>query len=287
MRIIQTFNWKLADITNNLQEIKSKSFTHIQTSPIQRTKDNGVDWWLLYQPCSLTIGNSQIGSKEDLIELCRESHKLGLKVIVDVVLRHVGTDNLDCDKPNEVVDKELLPYVVQRPRLYNENNRAEVTDNSCGMPMLDYEDQGYQKLCIRFLDELVACGVDMFRLDQAKHYRLPSEGGTFLTNVMSKYEYIGEVLFEEDQEILKQYAELCYVMSMNSLQDKSRMVLNIENHDTFLNTDGVGYTRKMSDELIMSEYNILCNYAINTMFYCRPYNDSWRKEIIKNSNNMG
>lgn len=284
MRILQTFNWKLKDIKSNLQEIKNQGFTHIQTSPLQKTKDNGVAWWLLYQPCSLTIGNSQIGSKDDLIELCNEAHRVGLNIIVDVVLRHVGTDNYNCNKPHREVDKELLEYIVQRPRLFNENDRNEVTDNRCGMPMLDYENKGYQELCTRFLDELISCGVDMFRLDQAKHYRLPCEDGTFLTNVMSKYEYIGEVLFEENQDILYEYSKLCYVMSMNSLHDKSRMVLNIENHDTFLNDDGVGYTRKMNDDMIMYEYDILCSYAANTMFYCRPYNDTWRRKEIKNSN---
>ena len=71
-------------------------------------------------------------------------------------------------------------------------------------------------------------------------------------------------------------------MSMNTLQDKSKMILCIENHDTFLNDDGVGYTKRMSDDTIKYEYDILCQYSPHTMFYCRPYNDTWRE--VKNSN---
>ena len=44
-----------------------KIFDAIQISPIQGTKDSGIEWWKLYQPINLKIGNEQIGSKKDLI----------------------------------------------------------------------------------------------------------------------------------------------------------------------------------------------------------------------------
>lgn len=280
MKIIQMFNWSLKDIESELHKIKEQGFTHIQTSPLQGCKDKYTEWWKLYQPVNFKIGNF-IGNKEDLTNLCNEAQKIGLKIIADVVLRHVATDNFNCDKPHQNVDSELLPYIIHRPRLYNENNREDVVNCSCGMPMLDYENPQLQIVAKRYLDELKSCGVDMFRLDMAKHYRLPSEGGTFLSNVMSNYDWIGEVLFEENQGILYQYSQICYVFSMNSLPDKSKMVLGVECHDTFLNDDGVGYTKRMNSETIVKEYGIVSSYATNTMFYTRPYDDSWKSEIIK------
>ena len=102
MKILHVLTWKLCDIIENLPRIKEQGFTHVQISPIQKTKATGA-WWLLYQPCSLTIGNEQIGTKEDLIKLCEEAHELGLKVVSDVVLRHVASDDWNSNKPHYLV----------------------------------------------------------------------------------------------------------------------------------------------------------------------------------------
>ena len=50
MKILHMFQWELGSII-----------------PIQGTKDSGMEWWKLYQPINLKIGNEQIGSKKDLI----------------------------------------------------------------------------------------------------------------------------------------------------------------------------------------------------------------------------
>lgn len=287
MRIIQLLEWRLNDITNELNDIKNQGFTHIQTSPLSKTKDKNKEFWKFYQPCSMTIGNTQCGSKEDLINLCTKAHEIGLKIIVDVVLRHVASDNLDTTKPHENVDLELLPFIINRP-VMNENSRYSITHDGCGVPTLDVENLQYQKIVIRYLDELKSCGVDNFRQDMTKHFKLPSEGGTFLTNVMCRYgnDWIGEVLFEENKDILNLYADLGMVLSVNTLSNrKDRFVAFVENHDTFLNDGGIGFTKKMSDELIHKEYGIICSKFPNTLFYARPFNTSWKSEYIKHINN--
>lgn len=292
MRILQAFHYKYKELIPLLPKIKEQGFTHIQLSPCTETKEPSreyKDFWLQYQPLSLTIGNSQVGTKKDLIDLCAECDKYGLYIIMDVVLRHCAGSNTNCAKPHELVDKKLLPFIINRPQLFDENNRYDVVHNSTGMPMLDVENKDYQKLVIEFLDELIECGVDMFRLDQYKHYALPEEfenEGTFVTNVMNRYGknmWIGEVLFEDNKELLGEFTKFAYVFSMNGI-DNHRIVRAVECHDTYLNNDGVGYTRSMNDEIIIREYDYLCSYARHTMFYCRPLNNTWMDSRIREIN---
>lgn len=285
MKILHLFGWKLNDINEEIvRKAKEQGFTHIQISPIQKTKSNGNEWWLLYQPCSLTIGNYQIGTKKDLINLCNRSHKVGLKIIQDIILRHVGTNPYCSDKPHDCVDSELLPFIVNRPLLRNDNNRREVTDYNCGMPMLDYENPNYQKICIRFLDELVECGVDMFRLDQLKHYRLPEENGTFLVNVMKRYNCYGEAIFCDDN-LLNKMSEIMMVgTNVGHTSDTRKTIAWYESHDTYLNTDNMGYTRRFTSDMCVNEYSVICNYFPNTLFYVRPWDNTWKSERIKEIN---
>ena len=286
MKILHLLTWRLNDVSNNLERIKEQGFTHIQLSPIQKTKEVGP-WWLLYQPCSLTIGNQQIGTKEDLINLCRKAHSLGLNIIQDIVLRHVASDNWDKNKPHHLVDQELLKFVVIRPDLNNDNDRHQVTDFNCGMPMLNYEDPEYQKLCIRFLDELKSCGVDMFRLDQLKHYRLPEENGTFLSNVMKRYDSYGEAIFCSN-DILEKMAEIIKVGTNGNIRDKYKMITWYESHDTYLNHGNLGYTKSMPTWMCINEYRIICENFPNALFYARPIEDThediWARPEIKEIN---
>ncbi len=282
MKIIQMFNWRLNDIRKELKTIKEQGFTHIQTSPLQGTKDTCKEWWALYQPVNFRIGNFT-GSKTDLEILCREAHSIGLNIIVDVVLRHVATDNYDCNKPHKDVDKELLEYVRYVRGISNYNDRYEVVNCSCGMPMLDYENSKFQRIAKRYLNELKRCGVDMFRLDMAKHYKLPSEGGTFLTNVMGEHEWIGEVLFEDNDKVIKEYDSLCYVFSMSEFEGLKRSIKAVECHDTYLNNDDTGFTKRLSDEEIVKKFEVKSKYAKNVMFYTRPFNNTWKNARIKNA----
>ena len=181
MKILHLFQWRINDIILELKTIKDQGFNAIQISPIQGTKDSGMEWWKLYQPINLKIGNEQIGSKKDLINLIQEARKYNLKIIVDIVLRHVAGDESYPLKPHRNVDPELLQYLAEPIDGVNvDNDRWQCTRRCTGMPMLNYDDPELQKLYKRFLDELVFIGVDGFRLDQLKHYALPQEGSNIM-----------------------------------------------------------------------------------------------------------
>ena len=65
MKIIHLFQWQLKDLIPFIPKIKEQGFDAIQISPVQGTKDAGLEWWKLYQPTNLSIGNYQIGTKRE------------------------------------------------------------------------------------------------------------------------------------------------------------------------------------------------------------------------------
>lgn len=281
IRIIQLLEWKLTDIQNELQNIKNQGFTHIQTGVLQGTKDSGNEWWKLYQPTNFKIGNVQLGSRDDLINLCAEAHKLGLKIIVDIVLRHVATDNYDSTKPHHTVDRELLEYFTHAPEM-NEGDRYSETHHATGLPMLDYNNENLQTIYCEFLQDLIDCGVDSFRLDQAKHYTLPFEGGTFYTNVVEKFRdnfLYGECLYC-DKYILEEYTKYLKVGTEGRVDNIDNLVAWVESHDSY-SLDSLGYTHKMTDDMLVNEYRVLCDNLPNTLFYARPWSDLWKSEDVK------
>ena len=82
--ILHVWNWSFKTIKENIKEIVNAGYTWIQISPVQGTKDKSLvvkDWWMLYQPINFKIGNFQIGSRSEFIEMCAEAHRYGLKVI--------------------------------------------------------------------------------------------------------------------------------------------------------------------------------------------------------------
>ena len=160
------FQWGLGSIIPMIPTVKEQGFDAIQISPIQGTKDSGMEWWKLYQPINLKIGNTQIGTKEQLRELCAVANQYGIKIIVDVVLRHVAGDPQNPLAPHKDVDPELLPYLCKEQiPCNNYNDRWQCTHRCTGMPMLDYENTEYIVKVLFFLDELEDCGVWGFRLD--------------------------------------------------------------------------------------------------------------------------
>ena len=277
MKILQLLHYELINIIPMLDRIAEQGFTHIQTSPVQHTKQESPywnDWWLKYQPTSM-----RIDKKHDLELLCRKAHEKGLKVIVDVVTRHVANDSYNHSKPHFRVDEELLPFILNKPFM-NSDIRHECIDYHCGMPVLDYDNLDFQKIVIRFFDELIDCGVDMLRLDQgAKHYRLPEEGGTFIDNVTKRYNMYGEGIFY-DKYWLDKYARYMMVGTNSFMSDNNKMITWIVSHDDIL-TFGM---KLPPYELYVKEYEHLCSHFPHTLIYAPPLNNFWLGEEIKQIN---
>ena len=107
--ILNACNYSLENIIGKLEEIDKAGYSIIEISPIQGTKSDDLDgskWWLLSQPINQDIGNTQIGNKDDLINLCTEAKKTGTKIIVQVELNHMAFSE-DNETLSELVVEEF------------------------------------------------------------------------------------------------------------------------------------------------------------------------------------
>lgn len=273
----------------NIQKVKEQGFDAVQISPIQPLKEEGqVEWYLFYQPIDFSIGN-QYGSKEELIKLCKEAHRYNIKIIVDVVLNHVAGKNTGEIIPHENVNKNIRnrdDFFKERRSIVNYEDRNEIINLCIGLPCLNLENYQLQDIIIKFLNELIDCGVDGFRFDAAKHIKLPSEGSSFwgrvLDNLKSKalFNY-AEVIFSS-KEILEEYSMYINVLTESEEINEGVSISFIESHDSYLE---FGYTREMNSEDIIDKYRDLCDRRKNTLFYARPFDNTWESEEIKKINN--
>ena len=170
--MLHAFMWPFKDIEANLEAIASAGYNSIQVSPIQRTKEDTGHWWLLYQPCSFsTIGNYQLGSHQDFIDLCSAADDYGIKIIVDAVLNHVA-DNGNDGEWADAIDDSLKNSQLYHGRSATQNysDREDlVLGNMGGLPDLDTSRTDIQELHINFLNMCIEAGADGFRFDGAKH----------------------------------------------------------------------------------------------------------------------
>lgn len=183
--ILHVWNWSFKTIKENIKEIVKSGYTWIQVSPIQGTKDDRAvveDWWILYQPVNFKIGNKQIGSRDEFIQMCNEAHKYGLKVMVDIILNHTASKGGGNESyiPHEKVDiliRDDINFWHERRGVENWSDRWQVTHWGIGLPDLNTSNHMLQNIMIDFLNDVIKCGADGLRFDAAKHIELPDDPG--------------------------------------------------------------------------------------------------------------
>ena len=190
---LQCWNWSIANIKANLGLIANSGYSAIQVSPMQEMKEGTVNkpvnnWWAVYQPISFNINKSQshcVGTKEELIDLCNEAHKYGIKVIMDVVFNH--TANNGANKLCPMVDPDFLNDPAcwhdysQNSSSYND--RYDVTQRCmAGLPDLNTGNQKVQDKALALMKEYVDCGVDGFRFDAAKQIETPDDHSSYASD---------------------------------------------------------------------------------------------------------
>ncbi len=214
-KIIQAWNWSYANTIENLELLAKQGFTTIQVSPPNELKmptkgvkvcEPAVDgiapngWWMFYQPAGFQLNESTdnaLGTKSEFVEMCDKAHELGLKVIVDAVINHMGTDDDHIGKyTNDSLDPmdhvnpraaEFEPELLEAKAFhspwvdmtYKENYwdgwsdydiEEDLTQHcTSGLPDLATETQLVQDTIYEYFVELVEAGADGFRFDAAKH----------------------------------------------------------------------------------------------------------------------
>ncbi|GIP15234.1 alpha-amylase [Paenibacillus montaniterrae] len=308
--ILHAWNWSFDAIRSRLPEIAAAGYKSIQTSPIQGTKENtmnGSSWWVLYQPINFSIGNAQLGSREQFRLLCEEAERYGINIIVDVVANH--TANAGGGSLQYTPAYNVDPWLRNNSNFWHEargvdnwNDRWQVTQWGIGLPDLNTANQQLQTSIIAFLNDAIALGADGFRFDAAKHIELPSDpygASNFWTNVLGSLNnrsnlYIyGEVL-QGGADAFAQYANymdvtasyygnnIRHAVGFNSSKNvnlakdfnaagvaPSRLVTWVESHDTYANDS--------NESTYMNEWQLKMGWAMVasraqtvSLFFNRP-----------------
>lgn len=287
--ILHCFDWTLADIQEEIPNIAKAGFTAVQTSPVHERAGKGSVWYDVYRPYDFKIGNG-LGTEADLKALCAKAHEYGVKVIVDVVANHTDYSNV----ADRLKDQGLYhqPFDVG-----NWHDRHQVTFGKIGMWDLDTNNPTVQAIISQYIQDLKACGVDGVRWDAIKHIGLPSEGDSFMKNVVDQEMYnYGEildgtggndnVLFPEYQTYMSitdngygngfanSFAGGSINESVGNFNQRNakteKLVYWGESHDTYAN-DG-GESKNKSQNVIDRAYAVVAgNNGATALYFSRPF----------------
>ena len=283
--VFQAWMWKLNEIP--VEEIAKQGFTAIQTSPLQPLKEkihsNLDNAWTVYQPTGYTVGND-LGNEEDLRNLANKCHRNGLKLIVDVVFRHLANE-----RGNDVY--HTIPYEYRH--FYNESfinitnweDEYEITHKSLsGLPALNLNNEHLQKVQYNYLRKLKELGVNGIRFDAFKHitkeYRIKLAEEIKELGMME--DTYGEMIYA-NKELQKNYNELPLYVNQ-SIYNSSQYCAVVSHDDwegstnPFLNRD---------PNYLYAEYGYMMDMPCkpNVVYFCRQKEDNlWRSENIRNIN---
>lgn len=286
--ILHCFDWTLADIQEEIPNIAKAGFTAVQTSPVHERAGKGSVWYDVYRPYDFKIGNG-LGTEADLKALCAKAHEYGVKVIVDVVANHTDYGNVA-----ERLKDESLYH--ERFGVGSWNDRHQVTFGMIGMWDLDTNNPTVQAIIKQYIQDLKACGVDGIRWDAIKHIGLPSEGDSFMKNVVDQEMYnYGEILDStggNDNVLFPEYQTYMSITDngygngfANSFAGGSinesvgnfnrrnakteKLVYWGESHDTYAN-DG-GESKNKSQNVIDRAYAVVAgNNGATALYFSRP-----------------
>lgn len=186
--ILQCFCWSFNTIKESMADIAAAGFSAVQTSPINEClvgEDGGMElygdgkWYYHYQPTDFTIGNYQVGTRDEFKAMCDEADKYGIKVIVDVIANH--TTPTKSEVSQSLIDAgggslNTLYHSNGSKPLNNYGNRLDCTTYEMGgLPDINTERPSFQDYFIAYINDCIACGADGFRYDTAKHIGLPDD----------------------------------------------------------------------------------------------------------------
>lgn len=286
--ILHCFDWTLADIQEEIPNIAKAGFTAVQTSPVHERAGKGSVWYDVYRPYDFKIGNG-LGTEAGLKALCAKAHEYGVKVIVDVVANHT-------DHPNVAARLKDESLYHERFGVGNWHDRHQVTFGMIGMWDLDTNNPTVQAIIKQYIQDLKACGVDGIRWDAIKHIGLPSEGDSFMKNVVDQTMYnYGEILDGtggNDNVLFPEYQTYMSITdngygngfansfaggsinesvgNFNQRKAKTeKLVYWGESHDTYAN-DG-GESKNKSQNVIDRAYAVVAgNNGATALYFSRP-----------------
>ena len=263
--ILQAWDWSYENVEANLELIAEQGFTTVQVSPASVLNGTSYgstfnDAWKVYQPGCLKMNagsgmpdNNVLGTKAEFTSMCNKAHQLGIKIIVDTVVNHVGGDRFDESDTNPLNHLTADGYYIKnyQSELYNRacfhayyilndwNDDYQLVKYAVlNLPDLNTSNSTVQTAAKNYMQELITAGADGFRFDAAKHIETPSDRSelksdfwpntlTAVQNANSKEIYAyGEVLGVGNNRQYSWYTDLMDVTDSGTSDSIRNAIMN-------------------------------------------------------------
>ncbi|NYF54549.1 alpha-amylase [Micromonospora purpureochromogenes] len=210
--IVQLFEWNWPSVASECTNVLGpKGYGYVQVSPPQEHV-RGNQWWLAYQPVSYRI-ESRKGTRAQFQSMVNTCHAAGVKVIVDAVINHMsGQDTPGTGWAGSSYSHYDYPGVYQTQDFHhcgrnggddivNYNDRYEVQNcELVNLSDLKTESDYVRSKIAAYLNDLLALGVDGFRLDASKH--MPAADIAAIKGKLSRSAYVvQEVIYGAGEPI--------------------------------------------------------------------------------------
>ena len=278
-------------VTNELPKLKELGFRVMYLCPIFEEDDSeNRDFWSTRQKKSETNNpknpyrmnnyfkiDSEYGTEDDLREFIEEAHRLGMRVLLDLVYLHIG--------PN-------APILKRHPEFARQDRDGNIICTEWNFPYLDYTSDGLREylMCnmIYYLGEMDADGfrcdvgdgvpTDFWvearrRMKAVKPDSVLINEGSNWNNLLKGFDssycfdwhvnlykaFSGEISAADCRSFLERLA--------NEIPSGAKLIFDIDNHDTV--TDWPKRTEKVAGHNGMEQIEVI-NYLLDgiPMVYC-------------------
>ena len=278
-------------VTNELPKLKELGFRVMYLCPIFEEDDSeNRDFWSTRQKKSETNNpknpyrmnnyfriDSEYGTENDLREFIEEAHRLGMRVLLDLVYLHIG--------PN-------APILKRHPEFARQDRDGNIICTEWNFPYLDYTSDGLREYLwcnmIYYLGEMDADGfrcdvgdgvpTDFWvearrRMKAVKPDSVLINEGSNWNNLLKGFDssycfdwhvnlykaFSGEISAAECRSFLERLA--------NEIPSGAKLIFDIDNHDTV--TDWPKRTEKVAGHNGMEQIEVI-NYLLDgiPMVYC-------------------
>ncbi len=199
------FGGNLQGITSKLYYLKKLGVSIIYLNPIFKAYSNHR-----YDTCDYKTIDPMLGDESDFVTLCKEAHERGIKIILDGVFSHTGSNSVYFDAKhifgNGAVSNPNSPY-KNWYKFFEYPNKYESWWGIATLPCVEELNPHYLEYVITGKDSVVKYwldkGADGFRLDVADE--LPDEFIKLLTDTVHAHKkgafIIGEVWEDASNKI--------------------------------------------------------------------------------------
>ncbi len=263
--VVNLFQWNWKSVAAECPRLAKVGYAGVQVSPAQEhAQVVNNPWWVDYQPVSYQIA-SRRGDRAAYAAMVQACHAVGVKIYADAVINHMAGGDSGVGWAGSAWTHYDYPGIYQTQDFHHcgiapnddiadYQNRAQV--QTCELVNLADLDTGSDYVRGRiaaYLNDLIALGVDGFRVDAVKHmsaddvaaimgrlskpveryYEVIDKGGEPIS--MTEYTGSGKVLvFSYGDEVGSafQWGKIATLRNLAGGVDGTVARVFLDNHDT-------------------------------------------------------